>query len=225
MQPQLIQHPPTRAHLALAAVAPDDLATARAVIEARLTTLPAPGTQVTPIPGDRVRIDVGEPGQLDAIRRVATAPGVLWFVPVPSEYADAVVAGEPLPTGMSVAPIFDGNHVERVSLTTDQMGQPAVDIQLDAEAAELFDAFAADHVGELFAMVLDDIVVSAATINASRFEGRAQISGSLKEQAVVELAAILAGGALPLVAQAIDVCPAPAGCTIASPVPAPSVAP
>jgi preprotein translocase subunit SecD len=208
-----------------APLAAEDLAAASAVIEDRLAALSAPGTQVSLIPGDRVRIDVGDPAQLDAIRRVATAPGELWFVPVPNEFAAEVVAGAPLPADMPVAPIFDGSHVERASMATDQMGEPAVDFQLDTEAAELFDAFAADHFGELFAMVLDDIVVSAATINATNFDGRAQISGSLDEQAATEWVAILSGGVLPVVAEAIDVCPAPAGCAIESPLPAASAAP
>ncbi len=52
-----------------------------------------------------------------------------------------------------------------------------VDLQLKDTGARLFDEYAAEHYGEQFAIVLDDQVMSAPTIQATRFGGQAQISG------------------------------------------------
>jgi preprotein translocase subunit SecD len=79
-------------------------------------------------------------------------------------------------------------------------------------------------VGDLVAFVLDDVVVSAATINAPRFEGRVQISGSFDGADVQALAAILGGGALPVVAEPLPDC-LPAGCPVPSVAPGASTAP
>lgn len=202
-----------------AALTPEDLAATAKVMEARLAALPAPGSTVTPIAPDRVRIDVGDPSQLESIRRVATAPGELLFVPIPPEFAMQVESGARLPLGMPVEPIFDAGHVEEAVVGMDAMGYPAVDLQLDAEAAALFDAHAASHQGEMFAMVLDGVVLSAPRITETEFRGRARISGSFGEQAVSELVAVLSGGVLPAVAELLTVCPAPAPCPVTSPDP------
>ncbi len=207
------------------ALTPDDLAATVAVMEARLAALPAPGTHLTPISDDRVRIDLGDPGQLEGIRRVATAPGELLFVPIPEPRFGDVVEGEPLPPSMETVPILDGVHVADAHVKTDEMGQPVLHLGLDAEGAELFDAHAGSHVGERLALVLDGIVVSAPTLNAPAYEGRLEISGPLDEPALSELVAILSGGMLPVVAEPLDVCPAPATCPVPSLPPAPTPSP
>jgi len=66
------------------------------------------------------------------------------------------------------------------------------------EGARLFDQYAASHFGQQFAIVLDGIVQSAPTIQAQRFGGKAQISGSFTTQAEVnQLVTVLNYGALP----------------------------
>ncbi|MDQ3118585.1 MAG: protein translocase subunit SecD [Verrucomicrobiota bacterium] len=53
----------------------------------------------------------------------------------------------------------------------------AVNLELDAEGAKRFDDLAAAHFQERFAIILDDEVQSAPSINARYFGGRAVISG------------------------------------------------
>lgn len=198
---------------------PDDLTGAAAVIEARLAALPAPGAQVTPIPDDRVRIDVADPTQFTAVRRVATAPGQFRIVAIPPDRVGGVQTGRPLPDDATIAVIVPPGHVAHAMVASDVLGQPAVDITLDPEASEAFDAWAAHHIGETTALVLDDEVVTLATINAPRFDGRVQVSGLPDEAQAHGLAAILTGGPLPVTAEPLTICPAPAPCPVPSPGP------
>lgn len=202
-----------------APVSVEEQAAAAAVIAARLEALGMPGTRVSVIPDGRIRIDIDDHAEADAITRVATAPGQLAIIAIPDDLADGVRTGQPLPEGMPKDVIVTPGHVAAAAVGRDQLDGPAVDLTLDDEAAQAFDAWAASHLGGLMALVLDDVVVSAATINASRFEGAIQISGAFDEQAVAELVAILAGGPLPLHALALVVCPAADAC------PAPSASP
>ena len=175
---------------------------------------------MTPIPDDRLRIELTDPGSRDAVGRVATARGDLQFVPVPEAFADAIVDGEALPPGMPVEPLFGGTSVESFEVSADQMGQPAVDLALDAEAAGIFDDWAADHIGDRFAMVLDGIVIAAPVVRAADFNGRVQISGGFDMPRATEMAAILGGGVLPVSARVLTVCPATSDdCLPSSPTP------
>ncbi len=209
-----------------AALTPEQLAAAQAVMEARLAALGTLAT-VTPIPDDRLRLDLADATMVDAISHVATAGGELQFLPVPDEFGGAVVDGQPLPSGMPAVPLFGGEGVASATVGTGQSGQPSVDVVLQPDAAAAFDAYAAAHFGGRFAIVLDGIIVGAPTINATRFDGRAQISGAFDVPAVQQLVAILSGGVLPVTAEVLSVCPAADACPDLSPPtsPTPSDAP
>ena len=125
-------------------------------------------------PDDQLRFDLNDPTQLGAIRHVVTAPGVFTFVPITGGGLE-VIDGQPLPEGVGGAPIVTNDGIVRFALGSDQLGSPAVDIQMAPEAAEAFDTWAGTHLGERIAMVLDGIVLAAPTINASEFQGRAQV--------------------------------------------------
>ena len=65
-------------------------------------------------------------------------------------------------------------------------------------------------------------VIEAPTINATRFNGQAQISGAFDLAQVQQLVAILTGGVLPVQADVLQVCPAASECSEASPAPSPA---
>ncbi len=203
---------------------PAEAAAAESVVRARLTALGGPGASVSSIPDDRLRIDVADEEWTDAVADVATAPGVVEFVPVPNDFANSIVDGEPLPDGMPSEPIFGSDGIAEASIGNDQLDQPAVDLVLTPEAAQAFDDHVAAHYGERFAIVRDGIVLSAPTINATRFDGQAQISGAFDERAVMVLIGIIEGGVLPVSAEVLSVCPAASACTGASPEPGSSPA-
>ena len=74
----------------------------------------------------------------------------------------------------------------------------AVDLELKETGANLFDDYAKAHYDERFAIVLDGKVISAPTINATSFNGRAQISGSFTTETMNDLVTVLKFGSLPL---------------------------
>jgi hypothetical protein len=195
-------------------------AAAEAVVVARLAALPEAGASVRSVGEDRLRIDVGEPHWIDSLRRVATAPGILGFLPVPAFFDEQVVDGAPFPEGAPVVPVLTVEHIASIARGTDGIGQPVIDIELTSEGASLFDAYAFDHLGERIAIVLDGIVLLAPVIQTTDYDGRAQISGGgLDGTRMDEIMAILSGGQLPVTAEILAVCPAIGEC------PMPSIAP
>jgi preprotein translocase subunit SecD len=72
--------------------------------------------------------------------------------------------------------------------------------------------------------VLDDIVWSAPTINATDFNGRAQISGTFDLATFAELVAMLSSGVLPVDAQVLSLCAAGSECLVPSVTPDASIA-
>jgi hypothetical protein len=151
------------------------------------------------------------------------ATGLLEFMPVPPELQGLVEEG-PLPEGMQdTEPLFTGVEVDSATTATDDtIGELVVDLQLNDTGARLFDEFAADHYGEQFAIVVDDEVLSAPFIQATRFGGRAQISGGvggLSPGEAQALVAVASSGALPveLSLDEVRACPVSAALTVQTP--------
>ena len=133
-----------------------------------------------------------------------------------------MVEGQPLPDGSPATRSFANDGIASVSVGGDQLDKPALDIQFTAEAGRVFDEYAAAHQGERFAIVLDGVVETAPTINATDFGGRAQVTGGWAEDEVAGLVALVSGGVLPVQAEVLELCPAASDCPVLSPLPSPS---
>jgi protein-export membrane protein SecD len=123
-------------------------------------------------------------------------------MPVPAALQGSVTEG-PLPEAMAdVEPLFTGVEIASAAIASDPTTREiVVDLKLKDTGARLFDEYAEQHYGEQFAIVLDDQVVSAPTIQATRFGGRAQISGGQGGFPIDEarsLVTVLKFGSLPL---------------------------
>ncbi len=179
-------------------ITPDILAQTRTIIENRVNATGVTEPNVQTAGADRISIEL--PGAADRaeIEQLVGTTGRLDFVPVPPAYFNAVSEGVPLPQGMPTEPIFSGDQIAAARPGTDELGRPAVDIELKERGADLFDEYAAANQGQRFAIVLDGIVMSAPTINAPQFNGRAQISGSFTSDQVNDLVTVLKFGSLPL---------------------------
>ena len=147
----------------------------------------------------RILLELAGTTDSDALRRLISAPGAVAFLPVPLELQGLLEAG-PIPDVMGDAEaIFSGAEVSDATVVEDeQTGELVVDIELGSEGARLFDEFAAEHFGEQFAIVLDEVVQVAPSIMATSFDGRAQISGGFGTEEAAGLAAVLGSGALPV---------------------------
>ena len=86
----------------------------------------------------------------------------------------------------------------------DQNNMPVVTTVFDASGARKFARLTTDHVNERFAIVLDDMVLSAPTIREPIPGGRGQISGGFTLQGAKDLAVLLRSGALPAPLQVIE---------------------
>ena len=179
-------------------VTPEILNQTRAIIEARVNSTGVSEPNVQTQGGNRITVEL--PGAADAeeIRKLVGTTGRLDFVGVPNQYANAIVTGQELPAGMDRTPIFSGDQISAARPGTTTAGILAVDLELKEKGANLFDDYAKAHQGERFAIVLDNKVIEAPTINASSFNGRAQISGGFTTATMNNLVLLLKFGSLPL---------------------------
>lgn len=95
---------------------------------------------------------------------------------------DVMVSGENL---VDAQPGFDQNN------------QPSVNIRFDSVGARQFGRATQDNVGRLFAIVLDNKVISYPRINEPILGGNAQITGSFNVEGANDLSILLRAGALP----------------------------
>lgn len=96
------------------------------------------------------------------------------------------------------APIVTGQDLRGATPepSTNNPGQYEVDFQLSSAAAARFGPFTESNIGKRLAIVLDNKVYEAPTING-RIDDRGQITGSFSQQSAQDLALVLRAGALP----------------------------
>jgi SecD/SecF fusion protein len=78
-----------------------------------------------------------------------------------------------------------------------QNNEPIVSFRFDSTGAQKFGRVTQEHVGEPFAVVLDNTVITAPRINEPILGGSGQISGNFTVQSANDLAVLLRAGALP----------------------------
>lgn len=91
---------------------------------------------------------------------------------------------------------LSGEHLVDAQVTF-QDGQPVVSFRFDSTGARIFADITRNHVGELFAIVLDDRVISAPRIREPILGGSGIIEGGFTVETANELAILLRAGALP----------------------------
>src|SRR5579875_2456117 len=96
------------------------------------------------------------------------------------------------------APIVTGQDLRGATPqpSTTNPGQYEVDFQLSTAAAARFGPFTEANIGKRLAIVLDNKVYEAPTING-RIDDRGQITGNFSQQSAQDLALVLRAGALP----------------------------
>ncbi|MGZ5004174.1 MAG: protein translocase subunit SecD [Chthoniobacterales bacterium] len=87
-------------------------------------------------------------------------------------------------------PDLTGDHITHAAAI--YQNEWEVSLEFDGDGAKKFDQIGAEHFHERFAILLDDVVQSAPSINAKYFGGRAQISGGrMGEKEARNLASVL----------------------------------
>lgn len=94
--------------------------------------------------------------------------------------------------------IVSGENLVDAQATFDQRtNEPVVSFRFDNQGATRFAQATQQNVGRLFAIVLDDKVISAPQIREPILGGSGQISGNFTVQSANDLAVLLRAGALP----------------------------
>ncbi|MFV0382830.1 protein translocase subunit SecD [Paracoccus sp. (in: a-proteobacteria)] len=94
-------------------------------------------------------------------------------------------------------PVVTGEELTDALPSTDQNGMPAVSFRFNPTGARKFGAYTSANVGQPFAIVLDNAVISAPVIRQAITTGSGEISGSMDFAEANRLAVLLRAGALP----------------------------
>ena len=167
------------------------------------------------------RIVVEVPGLQDpeALKRLLGRTAKLEFKLVDMQANPADVALGRAPAGSQVLPYAEGGGkiaVKRqVIISGDQLtdarqaydqqgGQPIVNFEFNGAGGRRFGRITQENVGKLFAIVVDDQVISAPRINTPILGGAGYIEGSFTVDSANQLAIALRSGKLPVALEVIQ---------------------
>ena len=97
-----------------------------------------------------------------------------------------------------------GVAIVHTNTSTILSGQAVVDFRFDSVGAREFGEVTKNHVGQRFAIVLDNKVIEAPVIREAILGGSGQIEGSFSIETANDLAVLLRAGALPAPLKVID---------------------
>lgn len=95
------------------------------------------------------------------------------------------------------SPVITGEHLVDAQPSFDQNGGPAVNFRLNPTGGRIFGEYTANNIGSPFAIVLDQEVISAPTIQSHIPGGSGIITGRFSVEESTNLAILLRAGALP----------------------------
>jgi preprotein translocase subunit SecD len=158
---------------------------------------------------DRILIQVPGIGSAAELKELIGQTAKLTFHPVVRRTTNA--GEEPGPRNLLVpsmdepgayyvieqTPVVSGEDLVDAQPSFDQNNRPAVSFRFDAAGARLFGDYTAANIGQPFAIVLDDEVISAPVIQAHIAGGSGIITGSFTVEESTNLAILLRAGALP----------------------------
>ena len=93
-------------------------------------------------------------------------------------------------------PAVTGRDLRNARPTLDENNRPAVSFSLNQEGARKFGTFTQNNIGRMLAVVLDNRVAEAATIQ-TRIDDEGRITGNFTTQNAQDLSLVLRSGALP----------------------------
>ncbi len=179
---------------------PADMSVIRDIVERRVNSTGVAEPQVTTLGSDRVVVELPGATDVKAVTDLVGQTGRLEFVPIPP--GTQVSQGQTLQLGGNspFQPLFGGEAVTSATLGTDQVGHRAVNFTLNGDAASKFATYTSQNVGNQFAIVLDNEVVSAPVIQSPITGGQGQITGGslgFTAQEANNLITVLRYGSLP----------------------------
>ncbi len=158
---------------------------------------------------DRILIQVPGIGSAAELKAIIGTTAQLTFNPVVGRTTDATdrtgAGNEILPSLdesgifyiVESAPVVTGEDLVDAQPDFDQNGRPAVSFRFNPSGARAFGDYTLENIGNPFAIVLDDEVVSAPVIQSHIPGGSGIITGNFSVEESTNLAVLLRAGALP----------------------------
>ncbi|WP_339924785.1 protein translocase subunit SecDF [uncultured Cyclobacterium sp.] len=100
------------------------------------------------------------------------------------------------PRGTDQAPL-EGDVITDARQSLDQASRPAVSMQMNAEGARNWRKLTSENIGRRIAVVLDNYVYTAPTVQGEIPSGQSEITGNFSMEEAKDLANILKSGTLP----------------------------
>ena len=94
--------------------------------------------------------------------------------------------------------VMTGRELKNAAVALDQYGAPTISFELTDEGGKLFGAYTQAHVGDILAIVLDNVVLSAPRIQGVIPDGRGEITGRFTRDEADSLAVQMRYGSLPV---------------------------
>ena len=158
---------------------------------------------------DRVLIQVPGLGSAQELKDLIGTPALLTFQTVVGQTNNSngtagignelvqSAENETLYYVLERAPVVTGEDLTDAQPSFDQNGQPAVNFRFNTSGARKFGQYTTDHIGEPFAIVLDNQVISAPTIQSAITGGSGIITGNFDVTESTRLSTLLRAGSLP----------------------------
>lgn len=158
---------------------------------------------------DRILIQVPGIGSASELKDIIGTTAQLTFNPVVTRGtnpdASAGIGNKIVPSldepgvfyTIEAAPVVTGEELVDAQPAFDQNGRPAVSFRFNTSGARKFGDYTAENIGSPFAIILDDEVVSAPTIQSHIPGGSGIITGRFTVEESTNLAVLLRAGALP----------------------------
>ncbi len=100
--------------------------------------------------------------------------------------------------------IMTGRDLKTAGNALDQTGAPVINFELTDNGATIFRDYTAAHVGDILAIVLDNQVLSAPSINSTIPDGQGEISGRFTLEEAQNLSVQMRYGALPVPLEVVN---------------------
>ena len=158
---------------------------------------------------DRILVQVPGLGSAQELKDLIGKTALLTFHPVVSRTSDGTTQpgarqviypsqDEPgIHYVLEKTPVVTGEELNNAQPAFDQNGMPAVNFSFNVSGARKFCEYTGDNVGQPFAIVLDEEVISAPNIREQICGGSGIITGNFSIESSTQLAVLLRAGALP----------------------------
>ena len=166
---------------------------------------------------DRILVQVPGLDDPEALKNLLGKTAKLEFKLVDMNATPDQVAQGRAPVGSQVLPMVGGGAMavhRRAMVSGEQLidasqafnenNEPVVSIRFDNTGSLSFAKVTQQNVGKPFAIILDDVIISAPNINEPILGGSAQISGSFTVETANELAVQLRSGRLPVELKVVE---------------------